>query len=69
MLDQMSDVWWSLSASYEGMGGQILGAMPENLAPCLSLRKIEILGNGVDHDKRKKHCDSHRSAFNKYTKN
>jgi len=29
------------------MGGQILGAMPENLAPCLSLRKIEFLGSGT----------------------
>jgi len=45
------------------MGGQILGAMPENLAPCLSLRKIEILGSGTERDKRKKHCDSHRSAL------
>jgi hypothetical protein len=30
------------------MGGQILGAMPENLAPCLSLRKIEFLGSGMN---------------------
>jgi hypothetical protein len=58
------------SLSVKGMGGQILGAMPENLAPCLSLRKIEFLGSGVEHDnevvecdKIKKHCDSHRSAF------
>ena len=45
------------------MGGQILGRERENLAPCLSVREIEFLGSGVDHDKRKKHCDSHRSAF------
>ena len=54
MLDQMSDVWRSLSASYEGMGGQILGAMTENLAPCLSLRKFEFLGSGVDWGIKKK---------------
>jgi len=35
------------------MGGQILGAMPENLAPCLSLRKIEFLGSGTEWDKEK----------------
>lgn len=45
------------------MGGQILGAMPENLAPCLSVREIEFLGSGIECSKRKKHCDSHRSAF------
>lgn len=28
------------------MGGQILGAMPENLAPCLSLHEIGFLGSG-----------------------
>ena len=36
------------------MGGQILGAMPENLAPCFSVREIEFLGSGIECSKRKK---------------
>lgn len=30
------------------MGGQILGAMAENLAPCLSSYKIRFLESGVN---------------------